>query len=97
GKNHGLAFDAHKDFVLGHLEIRHGHEFTILPRSPERRFVYKIGEVRAGKARSAARDDRKIHIVADGHFARVYAENFFAALHIGTRNDHAAIKAAGAQ
>ena len=38
-------------------------EFAVLARGPQRRFVHQIREVRAGKARSAARDDGQIHVV----------------------------------
>ena len=61
------------------------------------RFVHQVGEIRAGKARSAAREDREIHIFGDGNLARVHAENFFAALDVGPGNDHAAVKTAGPQ
>ncbi len=97
GKNHGLALDAHEDFVLGHFKIGHGDELATLTRRPESGFVDEVREVGAGEAGSAARDDGKIHVVADRHLARVHAENFFAAFHVGTRHDHAAVEAAGAQ
>src|SRR5579859_2388926 len=47
GKNHGLALDAHQDFVLRHLKIGHGDKLAVLARSPERRFVDQIRKVRA--------------------------------------------------
>src|SRR5262249_16899863 len=63
----------------------------------KRRFVYKVGEVGAGKAGSAASDDGKVDIVSDGHLASVYAENFFAALDVRASYNDAAIEAAWTQ
>ena len=97
GKNHRLALDAHQDLVLGHLKIRHGDELAVLARGPQRRFVHEIRKVRTGKARCAARDDGKLYVITDGHFARMHAQNLFPALHIGARDHHAAVKAAGAK
>src|SRR5215469_2074697 len=97
GKNHGLALDAHEDFVLGHFEIGHGDELAVLPSGPESGFVGEAFKVGAGEAGSAAGDDGKIHVVSDGFFARVHAEDLFAALDVGASNDHAAVEAAGTE
>ena len=64
-QDHGLALDAHEDFVLGHFEIRHGDEFAVLARGPERGFVHEVGEIGAGKARRAAGDHGEIHVVGE--------------------------------
>ncbi len=97
GQNHGPALDAHEHFVLGHFEIRHGDELAILARRPQRGFVHQIREIGAGKSRSAARDHGEIHVVRKRNFASVHAKNFFAALYVWTRHNHAAIETARAQ
>ncbi len=96
-KNHGLALDAHQDFVLGHFEVGHDDELAALARGPQRGLVHQVGEIGAGKAGSAASDDGKIDIFRQRNLARVHAENFFAALDVRTRHDDAAIEAAGAK
>ena len=97
GQNHGLAFDAHEDFVLGHFEVGHGDEFAILARGPQSGFVHQVGKIGTGKSRSAACDYGKLDIFRQRNFARVHAENFFAAFYVGPRNDDAAVEASGAE
>ena len=61
-QNHGLALDAHEDFVLGHLEIDHRDEFAVLARGPQCGLVHQVREIGAGKAGSAASDYGEIHV-----------------------------------
>ena len=49
GQDHGLALDAHEDFVLGHLEVRHGDEFAVLAGGPQRGLVHQVGQHRRRK------------------------------------------------
>ena len=79
-----LSFDISKSAIITNLRFwRAAHNaasFTRFARSaPE-------------NPGSAARDDRKIHVVGDRYFARVHAENFFAALYVGPRHNYAAIE-----
>src|SRR5690242_6549198 len=97
GKNHGLALDAHEDFVFGHFEIGHADELAVLARGPEGGFVDEIFEVGAGEAGSAASDDGKIDVVGKRLFTGVNAENFLATLDVRASDDDAAIEAAGAE
>jgi hypothetical protein len=96
-KNHRPALDAHHHFVFGHLEVDHHDEFAVLARGPQRRLVHQVRQVRARKARRAARDDGQIHVIADWHLAGVHAENLFAALDVGTRDHHTAVETARPQ
>ncbi len=93
-QNHRPALDAHHHLVFGHLKVDHHDELSVLARGPQRRFVHQVCQVRAGESRRAARDDGQIHVIADRHLAGVHAQNLFAALHVGTRHDHAAVEAA---
>src|SRR5690348_123512 len=97
GKNHGLAFDAHEDLVLGHFKIGHTDEFAVLARGPQGGFVDEIFEVGAGEAGSAASDDGKIDVIGERLFTGVNAENFLATLDVRASDDDAAIEAAGAE
>ena len=97
GQNHRLAFDAHQDFILGHLEVHMHDEFSVLPRSPERRFVHQVCQVSTRKARRAARNNRELHVVGEGYFASMHAKNFLATLHVRSRHDDAAVESAGTQ
>ena len=97
GEDHGLALDAHQHFVFGHLEVGHGHNFAILPRRPQRRLVHQVGQIGARKPRRAPRDHGEIHVIGDGHLARVHAQDLFAPLDVRPRHHHAPVETARAQ
>jgi len=97
GQNHGLAFDAHEDFVLGHFEVGHGDELAVLARGPECGLVHQVGKIGAGKSWGTAGDHGKLDIFRQGNFARMHAKNFFAAFYVRPRNDYAAVEASGAE
>ena len=97
GHDHGAPLGAHHDLVLGALEFLHGHRALVAARREQRRLVHQIREIRAGKARRAARDDRRLDVVAERHLAHVHFEDLLAAAHVGQRHDHLAVEAARAQ
>ena len=97
GHHHRAALGAHDDLVLGALEIVHVHQALAAARGEERRLVHEVGEVRAGEAGRAARDDRGIHVGRDRHLAHVHQQDLLAAADVGQRHDDLAVEAARAQ
>src|SRR5262249_24091063 len=78
----------------GHFEIGHGDELAVLASGPESGFVGEAFEISSRESGSAAGDDGEVHVVGDGLFARMYAENFFAAFDVGTSDNYAAVETA---
>ena len=66
-------------------------------RGEERRFVDEIREIRAGEARRAARDQRRLDVFAQRNAAHVHAQDLLAAAHVRQRHDDLAVEAARAQ
>ena len=96
GHHHRAALGAHDDLVLGHLEIVHVDQALVLARGEEGRLVDEVGEVGAGEARCAARDDVGLDVRRQRHLPHVHQENLLAAADVGQRHHHLAIEAAGA-
>src|ERR1019366_6794615 len=59
--------------------------------------IHHVGQVSAGESRRAAGQHSKIHVVIERNLASVHAQDLLAATDIGTRDHHAAVKAAGTQ
>src|ERR1700691_4168750 len=97
GHDHGAALGAHHDLVLGLFELGHGDRALALARRHQRRLVDQIGEIGAGEARRAARDDARIDVGGERHLAHMHLENLLAADHVGIGHDHLAIEPPGAQ
>ena len=97
GDDHRTPLGAHHHLVLGVLEVVHRDELLVLARRVERGLVHEVGEVRAGEADGAARQDLDVDIVGHRDLAGVHGEDAFAAAHVGTIHDHAAIETARAQ
>ena len=95
--DHRFALGAHQDLVLGQLEIDHHDDLAVLPRGVQRRFVHQVGQIGAGQTRRAARQHRKIHVVAQRNLLGVDPQDGLAALHVGTAHHHAAVETAGPQ
>ena len=68
-----------------------------LARRHQRRFVDEIGEVGAGKAGRAARDDLGIDIRGERHLAHVHFEDLLAADDVRVRHDDLPVEAARPQ
>src|SRR5262249_10930590 len=96
-EQHALALGAHQDLVLGQLKVIHEHGFAVVASCVQRRFIHHVGEFSAGEARSAARKNRKIHIVGQGNLACMYAKDLFTSTNVGKRDHHAAIEASGTE
>src|SRR5579872_2173179 len=96
-EQHALALCAHEHFVLGQFEVIHEYGLAILAGGVECSLVHHAGEIGAGEARCATRQNGEIDVVGDRNLASVYAENLFASANVRTGNHYAAIKAAGAQ
>ena len=97
GHHHGPAFGAHQHLVLGGLELGHGHHAVARPRRQQCGFIDEVGEIGAGKAGRASRNDLCIHIGRHGHFAHMHLENLFAAQDVRVGHHHLTVEPAGAQ
>ena len=75
--------------------MRHGA--PVGARGEQRRLVDEVGEIGAGEAGRAARDDRRLHVVGERHLAHVDLEDLLAAAHVRQRHDDLAVEAARAQ
>ena len=95
--DHALALGAHEDFVLGQFEVRHRHNFLVVARGVQRRFIHKVCEVRSSETRSTARDDADVHVFAERNFARVNLQNPFTAANVRSGHDDASIKSPGSK
>src|SRR5262249_2427017 len=84
-------------FVFRQLKVVHEHRFAIVTSGVESSLVHHVGELGAGEARCAARQDGKINVIGQGNLAGMDAEDLFASAYIGKRNHHTAIEAAGPQ
>ena len=82
---------------LANSKSVHRDDLLVVARGVERRFVDEVREVGAGEADGAARQDLDVDIVGQRNLAGVHGEDAFAAAHVGTIDDHAAIETAGAQ
>src|SRR5664280_1167630 len=95
--DHGLPLGAHEDLVLGVVEVDHVDFLLVDAGGRERGLVHEVREVGSGEARRAPRHDRKVDVVGHRDRARVDLEDAFAALHVRTVHDDAAVEAAGAK
>src|SRR6266404_1345779 len=95
--DHALALSAHQHFVLGQLEIMHGHNFFVVARRVERGFVHQVSEIGAGKSRRAARDDADVDIFTERNLARVNLQDALASTNVRTRNYDTPIKSSGSK
>ena len=78
GHHHAAPLGAHHDLVLRLLELGHGDEALVLARRQERRLVDQVGEVRAGEAGRAARDDARVDIGRQRHLPHMDLEDLLA-------------------
>jgi len=97
GHHHAAAFGAHHDLVLGVFKLLHRHQPLVAARSQQRGFVDQIGQVRARKARRAARDHPRVHIGGQRNPFHVHAKDLFAPVDIGDRHHHLTVKPARPQ
>ena len=97
GHHHRLALGAHHDLVLGFLELAHRDEALAAAGGEQRGFVDEVGEIGAGEAGRAARNDARIDVGRQRHLLHVDGEDLLAALDVGARHDDLAVEAARAQ
>ena len=97
GHHHRAPLGAHHDLVLGVLELAHRDRALAAARRHQRRFVDEIGEIGAGEAGRAARDDLRIDIRGERHLAHVHLEDLLAADDVRVRHDDLAVEPAGTQ
>ena len=100
-----LLLVEHATFALqpGHralnrlFQLGHGDGIFISPRRQEGRFIDDVGQVRAGKTRSAHGQFVQIYVRSQLDFLGVDLEDGGAPLDIGPVHGHGAVEAAGAQ
>ena len=97
GHHHGLALGAHHNLVLGPLEIFHVHQPLVGPRSKQRGLVDEVGQISAGKTGSTPRQNVRLHVGGNRHFAHMHHQNLFASTNVGQRHHHLAVKTARSQ
>ena len=97
GHDHGLALGAHQHLVLGFLELLGGDQALALAGGEQRGLVDEVGEVGAGEARSAARDDARIDVGRQRHLLHVDGEDLLAPVDVGARDDDLTVETARAQ
>ena len=83
--------------VLGVFELAHRHDALAAAGRQQRRLVDEVGEIGAGEARRAARDDARIDIGRQRHLAQMHAQNLFAAGQIGIGHHDMAVETARTQ
>ena len=92
--HHRAAFGTHHDFVLGALKVFHIHQPFGLAGGEQRRFIDEVGQIRAGKAGRAARQNHRVDaVLINGHLAHVHFQDLFAPANVGQRDDHLTVKA----
>ena len=64
----------------------HFHQALVAACGEQRRLVHQIGQIGAGHARRAARDDLGMHVRRDRHLAHVDVQDLLAAADIGQRH-----------
>ncbi len=98
-KDAGGALGADHDLVLGLFEIDHGDFLVAEAGGQQAGFVHKVLQIRTGKAGSALRDLRGIHVGLKGDLALVemHAQDAFAAAGIGQVDHHLTVEAPGTQ
>src|SRR5262249_10453930 len=90
-----FALRSHQHLVFSPLEIMHRNNLLVVASGVERGLIDKVGQIGAGESGSAASDDRNINVFAERNLARVDGQDAFASLHVGTVDDHAAVKTPG--
>ena len=73
GEHEAAALGAQHDLVLGALEVVHVDTVGAPAGGQQRRLVTDVGEVRAGKPGSTAREDPDLHVVGKRELPGVHA------------------------
>ena len=94
---HGAAFGAHHHLVLGVFQLAHRDHALAAAGGQQRAFVDQIGEIGAGEAGRAARDDARIDIGRQRHLAQMHAQDLFAAGEVGIGHHDMTVETAGTQ
>ncbi len=97
GHDHALALGAHEDLVLGLLEVLHLDHARVAAGGHQGGLVAQVGEVGAGHAGRAARDDAGVDVLADRDLAHVHVQDLLAAADVGQLDIDLAVEAARAQ
>ena len=80
------------DFFTRFFEFRHADRLLVLPRRQQRRFVQKVGQIRAGKARRFLGDNLKVNIAFQRFIFRVDFQDRFPAAQIRTADYDLTVK-----
>jgi len=93
GYHEAVASDAHEELVARVLEVVHEYGRPILPNGKERRLVDEVSQIRAGSARSRAREALDVDRLVDRNLLHVDREDVLALLHVRHGYDDLAIEA----
>ena len=93
----GAAFRPHENFIFGVFKILHFDQTFVATGGKQRGFVDQVGQIRTGKARCAACDDRGVNVFGDRYFAHVYVQNLLAATNVRQADVDLAVKATRTQ
>ena len=77
--HHALLLEAGDDAIDRVVEVLHLDGGLVLARREQRRLVDEIGEIGAGEAGRARRDDLEVHVLGDLHGLDVNAQDVLAA------------------
>ena len=97
GHHHRAALGAHVNFVFGFFKVLHFDDAGVAAGGHEGGFVAEVGQVGAAHAGGAARDDGGAHVLPDGDFSHVHAQDLLAAADVGQGDVDLTVEAAGAQ
>ena len=86
-EQHGLAFGAHHDLVLGNFKVVHVDGLAVVAGGGQGSFVHHIGEVRAGEAWCPTSKDVEVDVFRHGDLFRVDAKHFLTTADVGTIDD----------
>jgi hypothetical protein len=95
--HHALLLEPGDDPIDRVVEIFHLDGGLVLARGEERRLVDEVGQIGAGEAGRALRDDLDVDAVADLDGLDVDAQDVFAPADVGLVHEDLAIEASGAE
>src|SRR3954470_20332733 len=85
------------DALDGVVEVAPGDRVPVAAGAEDRRLVADVREVGAGQAARLLGDEAEVDVLAQRLVARVHLEDPLAPPHVGRRDEHLAVEAAGTQ
>ena len=94
GQDHRLALCTHVNLVFCALKVFHVDEALVAARGEQCGFVYKVRNVRAGKAGATTCDNLRLDVSRDRHLAHMHLQNLLATTNVWQRHNHLAVETA---